>query len=837
MTAAYLSKYGQAVLDNGYLIVPIVKGSKAPGLGHPAKKWSEMKADDARLQSWIDRGYGENGIGVLSSLTPGVDMDCQDESLIVALRAFVIDRLGPTIERVGLPPKTLLVYRADSAFPKVNSNVFIDGMGRTAKLEVLGDGQQFVALHVHPDTHKPYRWKDKAGVHNTPVTDLPVITRADAEAIRDEFERLARERGWPEKKTLSRLGHAGIDRDNPFIHDAPKVLDLNDTEIRGKLLLVPNADDYEVWLQIGMALFHQYDGGQFGLDLWHEWSGTASNYDDKALDAKWGSFDIEGKKRPPMTARLILKLAGKEEERLATEQLAECRQKIADCDDYPGLLEVAKEIKHLAFDRPTRHLLTVEVQKKYKVVTGAAATIAIARDLVRYEDPNRNADMPIWLKDTVYIEFEDVFYNWRRGESWPLNVFNNTNSRWMLSRAEVLEGKSQPETRPSDLALNVLTVPTVSKRMYMPALYDDLADPIFEIDGIRYINSYSPAGVPETPEIISPSGHLVIERVERHLEHLFRSPKDRSLLLDWIAYIVQTAQRVNWAPLIQGVSGDGKTWFGEMMKAVLGDGNVFILKGRALEEQYNGWAEGHQIVFIEEVRLHGKNRWDAVNNLKTNITNSVVEIRKMRTDTYNTINQTSYFITTNYRDSLPMDSSDTRYFPMFSRWQRKEEIDKFKEENPDYYVDLYAALHEPGVIRKWLMERELSEEFSATKRAPLSASRREMLDLSRTEESDAFETSLEMDASFDYCDAILDSSLCASKMTGHGASAPQTWGLNQMLLATGFSLLGKLFVEGKQRRLWTRQRERFTTEEGEPDRKAVAAYYAANDGKLDVTGL
>lgn len=831
MSAEYLAKYGRAVLENGYLIVPIVKGSKAPGLGKPAKNWSVMRADQAKLDEWIGKGFGGNGVGILSSRTPGVDIDCQDQALVEQLRAFVIDRLGPTIERVGLPPKTLLVYRADSEFPKINSNVYIDSMGRTAKLEVLADGQQFVALHVHPDTKRPYRWKDKNGVHNTPVDDLPTITREDAEAIREEFERLCRERGWPEKKTLKRLGGGDIDRNDPFIHDAPKVTDLTDSEIRAKLLLVPDAEEYETWLQIGMALYHQYDGGQDGLDLWHEWSSTASNYDAKALDLKWGSFDIEGKRRSPMTARLILKLAGEEEERLRTEALDECREKLVAASTLPELVAAAREIKAIAFDRPTREMLAGIVKTQYKVVTKQTATIGLARDLVRYEDPNRNAEIPPWLKDTVYVELDDTFYNYRRRTSQSVQGFNNVNSRWMLTRGEILEGKAVPETRPSDLALNVLRIPTVANKMYMPGEMEG----VFSLNGISYVNSYSDDDVPGLPEIISQSGRLCIERVERHVAHLFRSPRDGVLLLDWIAYIVQTGQRINWAPVIQGTQGDGKSWFAALLAAVLGVGNVVVIKGRALEEQYNGWAEGHQIVFIEEVRLHGKNRFDAVNNLKTNITNPIVEIRRMRTDIYNVINQSSYFITTNSRDGLPIDGTDTRYFPMFSRFQRKEQIAEFNEANPDYYTDLYASLNEPGVLRKWLMERTLSEEFSPTQRAPQSASRWEMIELSKTEETDAFEIALEEEASHDFCDMMLDSALCGSKMTGHGSSAPLGLALNRLLTGLGFSPLGRPTINGVSRRLWTRYPEKFTDDNGIVDTRAIRAYFDSQT--LDLTGL
>jgi hypothetical protein len=835
VSAEYLAKYGASVINNGYLIVPIVKGSKAPGLAYPAKKWSTIVSSPAKLEEWVGKGFGGNGIGILSSVSPGVDMDCQDESLVKQLREFVIDRLGDTIERVGLAPKTLLVYRADIQFPKVNSATFIDSMGRTAKLEVLGDGQQFVALHVHPDTKRPYKWVEKGGLkkgpHNTHRNTLPEITREDAEAIRDEFERLCRERGWPEKKTLKRLGSSGeINRDDPFIHDAAKVTDLSDAEIRGKLLAVPNSDEYETWLQIGMALYHQYDGGQEGLDLWHEWSATATNYDDKALDAKWGSFDIEGKKRPPMTARLILRLAGDEEQRIATEALAEAKEQIALTTTLNDLEKEASKLKHIAFTRPVREMLAGIVKAQFKKITGTMPPISVCREMVRYQDPQSGSEVPPWLVGYVYVQLDETFYNYKSRQSLSTKGFDQSYSRFMLSRAEMLEGKATPETLPSHMALNVFRIPTVANRMYMPG-----EDDLFTINGTPYVNFYSTDGLPEVAETISSSGMRCIERMEAHVRHLFRSVRDGDLLLDWIAYIVQTGQRVNWAPVIQGIQGDGKTWFSELLKAILGMNNVIVIKGKALEEQYNAWAEGHQIVFIEEVRLHGKNRFDAVNSLKTNITNTTVEIRRMRTDIYNVINQSSYFITSNSRDGLPIDATDTRYFPMFSRYQRKVDIQAFNAANPDYYTDLYQSLNEPGVLRKYFMERVLSEEFSATARAPVSASRSQMIELGKSEEIDAFEVALQEEPAMDFCDAMLDSALCGSKMTGHGSSAPLGLALNRMLDGAGFTTLGRVKVNGDSRRLWSRTPERFTTEDGLVDKEAIRAYF--DNKEPDLTGL
>lgn len=829
MSAAYLEKYGADVIDNGYLIVPIVKGMKAPGLARPSKNWEKIRADDAKLAEWVDKGFGENGIGCLSSRSPGVDMDCQDADVVDALRAFTIARLGPTIERVGLPPKTLLVYRADTQFPKINSGVFIDGMGRTAKLEVLGNGQQFVALHIHPDTKRPYRWKDKKGVHNTPLMSLPEITREDAEAIRDEFERLCRERNWPEKKTISRV-NGTFDRDDPFIHDAPKITDLSDEEIRSKLLLVPSADEYEVWIQIGMALYHQYDGTQEGLDLWHEWSSTAGNYDASALDSKWGGFDVEGKKRPPMTARIILKMAGAEQEKIATEALADVREKITFCTSIKELEDAAAEVKGLAFTRPVREMLAGLVKTQWKKITDTTPPIGICRDMVRYQDPTTGTEVPNWLKGYVYVQLDETFYNTRSRQSLTTNGFNQSFSRFMLAPSEILEGKSSPEHLPSHVALNVVKIPTVANRMYMPG-----EDDLFSVNGIPYVNFYSTEGLPEIPEIISTSGQRCIDRLEGHVKHLFRNERDGAFLLDWMAYVVQSGGRISWAPVIQGVQGDGKTWFAELLKAILGMSNVVVIKGKALEEQYNAWAEGHQIVFIEEVRLHGKNRFDAVNNLKTNITNSTVEIRRMRTDIYNVINQSSYFLTTNSRDGLPIDHSDTRYFPMFSRWQRKEDLKAFMVEHPDYYPDLYASLNEPGVLRKYFMERRLSDDFDARKRAPTSSSRWQMIELAKTEETDAFDTAITEAPTRDFCDVMLDSGLCGSKMVGHGSSAPIGMALNRMLDQAGFTTLGRWKIGGATKRLWSRHPERFMLEDGSVSGVEVRAYF--EDQQPDLSGL
>ena len=169
MASDYLKKYGQIVLDNGYQICFIRPGEKRPY----GKDWESTVHGPKRIEAAIRKGRANFGIGLKTRLTPGVDIDCYDRDIVDHMVAFVTDLCGETLQRVGLPPKTLLLYRTRRPFAKVQSSAYRDDEDRSVKLEVMGDGQQVVAFHIHPDTKQPYRWKDKRAPHNVKREELP----------------------------------------------------------------------------------------------------------------------------------------------------------------------------------------------------------------------------------------------------------------------------------------------------------------------------------------------------------------------------------------------------------------------------------------------------------------------------------------------------------------------------------------------------------------------------------------------------------------------------------------------------------------------------------------
>lgn len=128
--------------------------------------------------------------------------------------------------------------------------------------------------------------------------------------------------------------------DDPMASDGLTV-DIDDEELRAQLMLVPGAEDYETWVQVGMALYHQYDGDQRGLDMWLEWSETADNYEHEVCVQKWPTFDISGKGGSPVTAKYILKLARAASRKLNREQ----RRRLNRGGGETALLEKASEIQ------------------------------------------------------------------------------------------------------------------------------------------------------------------------------------------------------------------------------------------------------------------------------------------------------------------------------------------------------------------------------------------------------------------------------------------------------------------------------------------------------------
>lgn len=785
----YLAQHGATLLDQGYNIVPIQVGKKAPGFDG----WQKTRASKPQLEDWIEHGHRRSGVGIITKHTPAVDIDVRDEAVALSMEAWVREHIGDAPLRIGRAPKRLLVFRTDEPFRKMRSTKYRDEWGDEHQIEILGDGQQFVAFHKHPDTGKPYTWPNEDSPLNVPAKELPVLTVEQCQKLIEFFEDRADEEGWDVVKK-GRQQAVAIDSDNPFVEDSAPII-ISDEDLRNRLLLIPHPEDYDEWIRIGMALYHQYDGDEFGLKLWHEWAESADNYDGDSLDRRWGEgFEIKGKRRAPITARYIIRLSQEATEGAAQELALKLHTAFLSAKDLSEWEKARKMAREAEIDAMARSSLASTAKESRDRITGKKTPIAEVKKAIAYV-PKKTEKTPVWCASWLYDTSDDRFYHTVTKIAATQQGFNAMHDRNAMTKKDVLDGKSSPSSTASALALNLYRIPTVTGRRYAPG-----RDAIFiEKDG-TFANTYPEHEIPAKPEKITPKDKRNIERVKRHIAHLLPDPREQRMLLDWLSWVVQhPGKHANYAILLQGVQGDGKTFFAELMRAVMGVSNVTMLNAHILHSDFTDWAEGQCLACIEEVRLiNDKNKYEIINRVKPFITNNIIEVHPKGKPIRNVKNTTSYLLFTNYRDALPIDDNDRRYLALFSQWQRKEAIAKFKAENPTYYSDLYATIEEsPGAIRQWMLQHEQSDAFTAMGDAPDTPARRFMIRQAKPEFIQQLDNIVAENNIPEIGYDLLDATFLCDYMVSIGLDFPAPKALTMMLQRDGYEAVGRIKMEDK----------------------------------------
>jgi hypothetical protein len=160
---------------NGYAPTPCV--GKRPVL----KDWQKrVDPTEHEINGWSITSPAGTNTGLLTRSTPAFDIDILNEDAAQAVedltREWFADD-GQILVRIGNPPKRCIPFRTDDPFKKI-AVTFVEG----GKLEMLGDGQQFVAFGIHPDTQRPYDWGDKSPL-DVKRSELPYIHHWEAREL------------------------------------------------------------------------------------------------------------------------------------------------------------------------------------------------------------------------------------------------------------------------------------------------------------------------------------------------------------------------------------------------------------------------------------------------------------------------------------------------------------------------------------------------------------------------------------------------------------------------------------------------------------------------------
>lgn len=168
------------------------------GDGWGGYDWRRTVPTEGQLQFWDSHGAN---VGLQCRNFPAVDIDVEDPALAeaIALEAILTLGVAPCRSR-GNSAKRLMLY--STATPMGKAKLVFQRDGVRAAVEVLGEGQQFVASGTHP-SGAAYSWDREPD-----PLDLVRTDAADLGAFFDALEALLRDEGCEVLSRTDRAAHA-----------------------------------------------------------------------------------------------------------------------------------------------------------------------------------------------------------------------------------------------------------------------------------------------------------------------------------------------------------------------------------------------------------------------------------------------------------------------------------------------------------------------------------------------------------------------------------------------------------------------------------------------------
>lgn len=368
------------LINQGYHVVPIPLGSKGPVL----HDWRNTFPRTAEAVEALSRRHSTDGVGIITKFTPAVDVDVLDPAVADHMEQFIRDNLDDAPLRIGKWPKRLMLFSCDEPFAKVTSARFIDpkNPGVENRVEVLADGQQFVAYHTHPDTGKPYEWpNDWDNPLDVCALDLPVIGVAHARAVVQEFERHCKALGWEQVGRGS--DGSSADTSDALAQQQPPT-ESEDEVARCKSALATISPDCSRDEYLAVLAGLKWTGWLCAEELAQEWAegSKEGKYDESDFNRDWKSLKQERSGRTTTLGSVfkMAKDAGWDASRpkvVDAEKVKVDRDYFvakANClevDDSAGAMALLKELRESGIDSLTHDVIFKAICRATKLSRSA----------------------------------------------------------------------------------------------------------------------------------------------------------------------------------------------------------------------------------------------------------------------------------------------------------------------------------------------------------------------------------------------------------------------------------------------------------------------------------
>jgi hypothetical protein len=253
-----------------------------------------------------------------------------------------------------------------------------------------------------------------------------------------------------------------------------------------------------------------------------------------------------------------------------------------------------------------------------------------------------------------------------------------------------------------------------SKRVYRP---DRPSGRLIDKGRVCW-NAYEPADiVPVTGE----AGPFL-----DYLAHLFPVEIERHEVMRWIATLIARRDiRMHYSLLLVSKrQGVGKSTLGLILRRLLGEHNVSFPGQSSFESQFNTWANGKLLVFVNEIYTNGNAK--VYDKLKNYVTDDDIEINEKNVRQYTIQNWSVFVACSNSHKALFLPDEDRRWLVPTVTEQLRDRSE---------WEELHAWLDSGGlgIIMWWAEEFARHHAVKKGERPPATAAKRAIVAANKSE--------------------------------------------------------------------------------------------------------
>jgi hypothetical protein len=307
--------------------------------------------------------------------------------------------------------------------------------------------------------------------------------------------------------------------------------------------------------------------------------------------------------------------------------------------------------------------------------------------------------------------------------------------------------------------------------------------------GVSMVNTYCPPTIEAVPGDVS--------KFAGHLEKMFPVKSDRDIFVAYLAAMVQfPGFKFQWAPLVQGAQGNGKTMILEVMERSIGRQYCHRPNARDLDNKFTAWIERKLLIGIDEIKMPGS-RAEMLEVMKPLITNGTIEIQGKGADQRTGENVANFLMFSNHKDAIIKQEDDRRYAIFYTGQQSKDDLIRDGMTKP-YFTDIWDWLdgkeayqgRAPGWlhVNHWLRNYSIPAELNPARecnRAPMTSSTQEALSLSLGNYEQAIQEAIE-NAEPGFRGGFVSSVKVAELMQRMSKSSMGAHKVNEMMKALGY---------------------------------------------------